>query len=74
MRVVVGASRPATLHLVILTTCERINPEVRFGSIMLKNSKIAALGKSRKCSALAISAAARLCKIDTSAGHHFCGI
>ena len=31
------------------------------------------LRKSRKCSALAISAAARLCRIDTSARDRFCG-
>jgi hypothetical protein len=35
--------------------------------IVLKNSKIAAIQKSRKCSALAISAAARLCRIDPRA-------
>jgi hypothetical protein len=41
--------------------------------IVLKNSKIAVLRKSRKCSALAISAAARLCRIDASASDRFCG-
>jgi hypothetical protein len=46
---------------------------VRFWQIVLKNSKIAGLRKSRKCSASAISAAARLCKIDTRASDHFCG-
>jgi hypothetical protein len=45
----------------------------RFAPIVLKNSKIAGLRKSRKCSALAILAAARLCKIDTSASDRFCG-
>jgi len=35
----------------------------------LKNSKIAGLRKSRKCSALAIPAVARLCGIDTSASN-----
>jgi hypothetical protein len=43
------------------------------GGIVLKNSKFAGLRKSRKCSALAISAAARLCRIDTSASDRFCG-
>ncbi len=41
--------------------------------IVLKNSKIAGLRQSRKCSALAISAAARLCEIDTNASDRFCG-
>jgi hypothetical protein len=45
----------------------------RFGPIVLKNSKIAGLRKSRKCSALAISAAARRCRIDTRASDCFCG-
>src|SRR2546430_13937978 len=46
---------------------------VRVGSIVLKNSKIAGLRKSRECSALAISTAARLRRIDTSASDRFCG-
>src|SRR5207244_12415428 len=41
--------------------------------IVLKNSKIAGLRKSRECSALAISTAARLRRIDTSASDRFCG-
>ena len=41
--------------------------------IVLKNSKIAGLRKSRKCSASAISAAARLCRIDTRTSDRFCG-
>jgi hypothetical protein len=45
----------------------------RFAPIALKNSKIAGLRKSRKCSALAISAAARRCRIDTRASDRFCG-
>jgi transcriptional regulator with XRE-family HTH domain len=45
----------------------------RLWRIALKNSKIAGLRKSRKCSALAISAAARLCRIDMSASDRFCG-
>jgi hypothetical protein len=32
-----------------------------------------ALRKSRECSALVISAAAKLCRIDTSASDHLCG-
>jgi hypothetical protein len=40
---------------------------------VLKNSKITGLRKSRKCSALAISAAARLCRIDTGATQQFHG-
>src|SRR5207253_4992006 len=47
--------------------------EVSFGSIVLKNSKIAGLRKSRECSALAISTAARLRRIDTSASDRFFG-
>ena len=47
--------------------------EVRFAPIVLKNSKIAGPRKSRKCSALAISAAARRCRIDTRASDRFCG-
>ena len=45
----------------------------RFWRIVLKNSKIAGLRKSRKCNALAISAAARRCRIETRASHRFCG-
>jgi hypothetical protein len=45
----------------------------RFAPIVLKNSKIAVLRKSRKCSALAISAAAGHGRIDTSASDRFCG-
>lgn len=41
--------------------------------IVLKNSKIAGLRKSRKRSAMAISAAARCCRIDTRAIDRFCG-
>jgi hypothetical protein len=41
--------------------------------IVLQNSKIAELRKSSKCSALAILATARLCRIDTSASDRFCG-
>jgi hypothetical protein len=44
-----------------------------FGAIVLKNSKIAGLRKSRKCSALAIFAAARCCNIGTRASDRFCG-
>jgi hypothetical protein len=40
--------------------------------IVLKNSKIARLRKSRKCRMLAISVAARLCKIDTGVSGRFC--
>jgi hypothetical protein len=40
---------------------------------VLKNSKIAGLRKSSKCSALAISAAARHGRIDTRASDRFCG-
>jgi hypothetical protein len=43
----------------------------RFWRIVLKNSKIAGPRKSRKCSALAISATARLRKLDTSASNRF---
>ena len=43
------------------------------GPIVLKNSKIATLRESRKCCALAISAAARLRRIDTRASDRFCG-
>ena len=46
---------------------------VCFWQIVLKNSKIAGLRKSRKCSSLAISAAARLCRIDTRASDRFRG-
>jgi hypothetical protein len=46
---------------------------VCFSPIVLKNSKMAGLRKSRKCSALAVSAAARLCRIDASASDRFCG-
>src|SRR5258705_4034601 len=45
----------------------------RFAPILLKNLKIGGLRKSRKCSALAISAAARRCRIDTRASDHFWG-
>jgi hypothetical protein len=40
--------------------------------IVLKNSEIAALRKSRKCRMLAISAVARLCRIDTGASGRLC--
>jgi hypothetical protein len=50
-----------------------IAPDVHFAPIVLKNSEFAGLRKSRKCSALAISAAAGRCKIDTRAGDRFCG-
>jgi hypothetical protein len=46
---------------------------VSSGPIVLKNSKIAGLRKSHKCSAFAISAAARRCRIDTRASDRFCG-
>jgi len=46
---------------------------VCFVPIVLKNSKIAGFRKSRKRSALAISAAVRLCRIDTRASDRFCG-
>jgi hypothetical protein len=46
--------------------------DVRFWRMVLKNSKFAGLRKSRKCSALPISAAARLCRIDTRASDRFC--
>jgi hypothetical protein len=49
------------------------DPTFRFWQIVLKNSKIAGLRKSRKCSALATSAAARRCRIDTRASDRFCG-
>jgi hypothetical protein len=45
----------------------------RFAPIVLKNSKIARLRKSRKCSVLMISAAATPCRIDTRASDRFCG-
>ena len=41
--------------------------------IVLKHSRIAGLRKSRECGALAISAAARLCKLDTSTSDRLCG-
>jgi len=44
----------------------------RYWQIVLKNSEIAVLRKSRTCRLLAISAAARLCRIDTSASGRFC--
>jgi hypothetical protein len=47
--------------------------DVRIWRIVLKNPKIAGLRKSRKCSALTISAAARLCRIETRAKDRFCG-
>ena len=55
--------------------CGRVVAHVpgSYARIVLKNSKIAVLRKSRKCSALAISTAARLCKIDTRASDRFCG-
>src|SRR5882724_4890663 len=49
-----------------------ISTYVRFAPIVLKNSKIARLRKSRKCSVLTISAAARLCRIDARASDRFC--
>jgi hypothetical protein len=45
----------------------------RFWRIVLKNSKIVGLRKSRKCNALAIFAAARCCRIDTRANDRICG-
>jgi hypothetical protein len=45
--------------------------KVCFAPIVLKNSKIAVLRKSRKCCALAISAAARLCRNDTRVSDRF---
>jgi hypothetical protein len=45
--------------------------QVRKGPIVLKNSKIAKLRKSRQCSALALSAAARLSRTDTRASDRF---
>ena len=47
--------------------------DVCYGPIVLKNSKIAGLRKSRKCSALVISATARLCRTDTRASDRFRG-
>jgi hypothetical protein len=55
------------------TAPRRIEDNVRSWQIVLKNSKIARLRKSRKCSALAISAAARHCRIDTTASDGFWG-
>jgi len=49
----------------------RSSNDVAYWQIVLKNSKIADLRKSRKCSALAISATARLCRIDTNASDPF---
>jgi hypothetical protein len=46
---------------------------VRKVPIVLKNSKTAGLRKSRECSVLAISAAARRCRIDTRACDLFYG-
>jgi hypothetical protein len=43
------------------------------GRILLKKSKIERLRKSRECSALAISAAARRCRIDTRVSDRSCG-
>jgi hypothetical protein len=48
--------------------------DVCYWQIVLKNSKFAGLRKSRECNALAISAAARLYRIDTSANSRFCCI
>src|SRR5882757_5637671 len=42
--------------------------------IVLKNSKIAGLRKSRKCRILTISATARLCRIDTNVSDRFASI
>ena len=47
--------------------------EVRYWQIVLKNSKTTRLRKSRKCSALVISAAARLRRTGASARDRFCG-
>jgi len=47
--------------------------DVRIWRIVLKNPKIAGLRKSRKCSALAIFAAARLRRIDARASDRFWG-
>jgi hypothetical protein len=55
-------------------TSGNVRPMSAFGWIVLKNSKIAWLRKSRKCSTLAISVAARLGRTGTSSGHRFCGI
>jgi hypothetical protein len=52
---------------------KRKGRHVRWVPIVLKNSKIAGHRKSRKCSASAISAAARSCRIDTKASDRFCG-
>jgi hypothetical protein len=46
--------------------------DVRIAPILLKKSKIAKLRNSRECRMLVISAAARLCRIDTSVGGRFC--
>jgi hypothetical protein len=66
----------AAVHESAVGTFETCPPIPRMSvhrGIVLKNSKIAGLRKSRKCSALAISAAARLCRIDMSASDRFCG-
>src|SRR5260370_5131444 len=52
----------------------RQNSDVRLVPIVLKNSEIAVLRKSRKCRMLAISATARLCRIDTDASGCFAAI
>jgi hypothetical protein len=54
-----------------LNACSRDNG--RFWPIVLKNSKIVRLRKSRQCSALTISAAATLGRIDTKTSDRFYG-
>ena len=44
-----------------------------FAPIVLKNSKIVGLQKSRECRMLANSATARPCGMDKSASSRFCG-
>ena len=52
---------------------KRMAYDVAYWRIVLKNSKIARLRKSRNCSALAFSAIARHCRIDTSTSDRFNG-
>jgi hypothetical protein len=65
-----------TLHICLRAAerqpfADRMLSNRRFAPIVLKNPKIAGLRKSRKCRMLAISAAARLCRIDTSVSVEF---
>jgi hypothetical protein len=72
----IGFGRKSLSSLFVALPLESIDSFVasdRFARIVLKNSKIEGLRKSRKFSALAILAAVRLCRIDTSASGRFCG-